>query len=73
LVRQQLEDLVGLLTENPERTKAEFQRLGMRVTMTSTMGENTRRYYQGEVVNSLLCLTGMTEMRDFSATAGTAL
>jgi hypothetical protein len=52
-VRQQLDDLVGLLTENPERTKAEFQRLGMRVTMMPTLSENGRSYYRADVVNSL--------------------
>jgi hypothetical protein len=65
-VRQQLEDMVALLSETPERTKAEFQRLGMRVTMTPTIGENTRPFYRANVVNSLPCLAGITEIREVS-------
>jgi hypothetical protein len=65
-VRQQLEDLVGLLSETPERTKAEFQRLGMRVTTTPTVAENARLFYRADVVNSLPCLAGITEIRDLS-------
>jgi DNA invertase Pin-like site-specific DNA recombinase len=65
-VGQQLEGVVNLLSETPERTKAEFHRLGLRVTMTPTIGENSRRYYQADVVNSLPWLAGLTEMRDVS-------
>lgn len=65
-VRQQLEDVVGLLSDTPERTKAEFQRLGVRVTMTSTLGDKARPFYRADVVNSLPCLAGITEMREFS-------
>jgi hypothetical protein len=65
-VRQQLEDVVRLLSDPPERTKAEFQRLGMRVTMTCVVGRNARPYYQADVVNSLPCLAGITEMRELS-------
>lgn len=68
-VRQQLEDLTSLLTETPGRAKTEFQRLGMRVTMTPVVAENARPHYQADVVNSLPWLSGMTEMRDFPATA----
>jgi site-specific DNA recombinase len=68
-VRQQMEDLVALLSDTPERTKTEFQRLGMRVTMTATSSENGRMYYQGDVVNSLPCLAGIREMRDLSPSA----
>lgn len=68
-VRQQLEDVVALLSEIPERAKVEFQRLNMRVTMTPTLGENTRSYYQADVVNSLPCLAGLTEMREVSPSA----
>jgi site-specific DNA recombinase len=65
-VRQQLEDLVALLCETPERTKTEFQRLQLQVTMTPQVNENGRRYYQADVVNSLACLSGSTEMRTLS-------
>jgi site-specific DNA recombinase len=68
-VRQHLEDLAILLTGTPERAKTEFQRLGMRVTMTPIVAENARPHYRADVVNSLPCLAGMTEMRDFPATA----
>jgi hypothetical protein len=60
------QDLVGLLSETPERTKAEFQRLGVRVTMTPTVAENARLFYRADVVNSLPCLAGITEIRDVS-------
>ena len=60
---------LALKRSSPERTKAEFQRLGMRVTMTPTVNENSRLYYQADVVNALPCLAGITEMHDFSATA----
>src|SRR5262249_13526030 len=62
-VRQQLEDLVGLLTATPERTKAEFQRLELRVTMHPQRTKSGRTYYQADVVNSLPCLSGITEIR----------
>jgi hypothetical protein len=68
-VRQQLEDIVGLLTESPERTKNEFQRMGLRVTMMPMVGENARPYYQADVVNSLACVAGITEIRDLSPSA----
>jgi len=62
-VRQQLEEVVAVLAEAPERTKAEFRRLGMRVTMTRLIGENARPHYAAEVVNSLPCLAGITDLR----------
>jgi DNA invertase Pin-like site-specific DNA recombinase len=65
-VRQQLDDLAGLLTDSPERTKAELQGLGLRVTMTPRLREDGRAFYQADVVNSLPCLAGITEMRDVS-------
>jgi len=57
------------MNETPERTKAEFQRLAMRVTMTPTGGERGRQYYRADVVNSLPCLAGITEMREVSPSA----
>lgn len=68
-VRQQLEDLVTLLSESPERTKAEFQRLGLTVTMAPVMTETGRPFYRADVVNSLPYLAGITEMRDVSPSA----
>jgi hypothetical protein len=65
-VRQQLEDLVGLLSDRPERTKAQFQHLNLRVGMKTVTPESGRPYYQADVVNSLPCLAGITEMRDVS-------
>jgi DNA invertase Pin-like site-specific DNA recombinase len=65
-VQQQLEDLAGLFRDSPERTKTEFQRLGLAVTMTPTLGQNSRPFYRADVVNSLPCLAGITEMREFS-------
>jgi site-specific DNA recombinase len=62
-VRQQMEDVAGLLASSPERTKTEFQRLGVRVTMTPARGENGRAFYRAAVVNSLPCLTGTTDLR----------
>jgi hypothetical protein len=64
-VRQQLEDIVGLLSETPERTKAEFQSLNLRVTMTPKLGENARPYYQADVVNPLPYLAGITKYAIF--------
>lgn len=68
-VRQQLEDLVGVLSDTPERTKAEFQRAGLRITMTPRKGDDGRRYYQADVVKSMPWLADRTEMRIPSASA----
>ncbi len=38
-VRQQLQDLAGLLAENPQRAKAEFRRLNMQFTVTPVRDE----------------------------------
>jgi DNA invertase Pin-like site-specific DNA recombinase len=66
-VRLQLEDLVTLLSESPERTKAEFRRLGLRVTMTPVVDAAIARpFYRADVVNSLPCLAGLTDMREVS-------
>lgn len=68
-VRQQLEDLVTLLSDTPERTKAEFQRLDLKVTMTPALGGDQRPFYQAEVVNSLPWLSGVTEIGHLSHSA----
>jgi hypothetical protein len=65
-VGQQLEALVGLLSDRPERTKAQFQQLNLRISMKPVTPESGRPYYQADVVNSLPCLAGITEMRDVS-------
>jgi hypothetical protein len=67
-VRQQLEDLAGVLAETPERAKREFQRLGLQVQMAPQKLENGRPYYQATVESSLPCLSGMADLRgnDFS-------
>ena len=57
---QQLEDLVTLLSESPERPKADFQRLALRVTMTPMIDAAIARpLYRADVVNSLPCLAGI--------------
>ena len=61
-VEQQLQDTVGLLSGSPERTKAEFQRLGLRVTMAVKRGTDGRPFYQADVVNSLPCLSGISDL-----------
>ena len=58
-----MEDTVGLLSDTPERTKAEFQRLNLRVTMTPLTNEDGRFFYRGDVVNSLPCLSNITDFR----------
>jgi hypothetical protein len=68
-VAQQVQDVVSLLSESPERMKAEFQRLGLRVTMHPKQTEDGRNYYQADVVNSLPCLAGSTEIRGSSPSA----
>ncbi|HMD37503.1 MAG TPA: hypothetical protein VKH42_21155, partial [Vicinamibacterales bacterium] len=68
-VRQQLEDTAGLLSERPERTKQEFRRLALRVTMTPQQTSDARRYYRADVVNSLPCLSGSVELRNVSPSA----
>jgi DNA invertase Pin-like site-specific DNA recombinase len=69
-VRQQLEDLVALLSDTPERTKAEFQRLSMRVTMTPVCEfEDRQPHYRADVVNSLPCLAGITDFRPIDVSA----
>jgi hypothetical protein len=60
---------LSVLAGVPERTKTEFQRLGLRVTMTPKIAETARQYYQADVVNSLPCLSEITEMRDISPSA----
>lgn len=66
-VAQQLDDLSSLLSESPERTKSEFQRLGLRVSMAVMQNEAPARpYYRATVAAALPVLAGI---RDLSATA----
>jgi len=65
-VRQQLEDLTSLLSETPERTKLEFQRLGLRVTMVPIHDEGARPFYRADVAASLPMLAGVGTCRRIS-------
>jgi len=47
-VRQQLEDTAGLLSEAPERTKAEFKRLGVAFTLHPVHEEGARPFLRAE-------------------------
>jgi hypothetical protein len=47
-VRQQLEDTVGLLSEIPERTKAEFARLGLSYVLHPVENEGDRPFLRAE-------------------------
>jgi hypothetical protein len=65
-VRRQLEDLTGLLTGTPERTKAEFLRLGLKVVLNPIRNEQPHPFLRANVHVALPCLAGI---RDRSATA----
>jgi site-specific DNA recombinase len=67
-IESQLRELVALLRDTPERTKAEFQRLGLHVTMHPMQTDERRNFYRADVVSSLPCLTGSADFRttDFS-------
>jgi site-specific DNA recombinase len=47
-VRQQLEDVVGLLAETPERTKAEFKRFGVSFTLHPSYSEGARPFLRAQ-------------------------
>jgi site-specific DNA recombinase len=61
-VRQQLQDLAGLLSETPQRTKTEFHRLGLAVTMHAVRDEGLRPFYRAVGRASLPCLAGITDV-----------
>lgn len=63
-VRQQLEDLSALLSATPERTKAEFHRLGLRVTMHPQRTDAGSVYYRAAVESALPFLAGIADMRE---------
>ena len=48
-VRAQVQALAGLLSEAPERTKQEFRRMGLRVTMQPIYDEQPRPFYRATV------------------------
>jgi hypothetical protein len=64
-VRQQLQDLSGLLADNPERAKAELQRLNMRFTVSPVRDEG-RPFLRVEGTGDLAALCGA---RDLPTTA----
>ena len=64
-VRQQLQDLAGLLAGNPQRAKAEFQRLNMTFTATPVIDEG-RPFLRLEGSGDLDALCGT---RDLPSTA----
>jgi len=66
-VRQQLQDLSGLLADTPERAKAELQRLNMRFTVSPVRDEG-RPFLRVEGVGNLRALCGT---RDLPTTART--
>jgi site-specific DNA recombinase len=47
-VRQQLQDAAGVLSDVPERTKAEFQRLGIQFTVRPVFDEGARPFLRAE-------------------------
>jgi hypothetical protein len=61
-VRQEIDSIVNLLSQTPELTKGEFQRLGVRVTMVPQTSDAGRKFYRADVVNALPCLSQSTEM-----------
>ena len=64
-VREQLTDLAGLLTENPQRAKAELQRLNVRFTVTPIRDEG-KPFLRVEGTGDLEALCGI---RDLPSTA----
>lgn len=52
-VRQQLEDVAGLLSEAPERTKAEFRRLGVGFVLHPVREEGGRPFLRAEGTTEL--------------------
>ena len=61
-VERQLRDLVGLLSETPERTKAEFQRLGVAATLEPIYREGERPFFRATVEAALPSLAGTRDL-----------
>jgi len=64
-IRQQITDFVGLLSESPERAKAEFQRLNLAITL-HTVRSKGRQFYRADARADLPWLAGT---RDFVGSA----
>ena len=60
-VKRQLQDLAGLLADNPERAKAELQRLDMRFTVTPVRDEG-RPFFRVEGTGDLDALCGTRDL-----------
>jgi hypothetical protein len=52
-VRQQLENTAALLAETPERTKAEFRRLGLLYVLRPVHNESSRSFLRAEGTTDL--------------------
>jgi hypothetical protein len=61
-VRQQLEDVVGLLSETPERTKTEFRRLALSIVMHPIRDEGSPSFYSAIGQAALPCLAGIRDL-----------
>jgi site-specific DNA recombinase len=60
-VRQQLSDLAGLLTDTPERAKAEFQRLKLAITL-HVVRSRGRAFYRADARADLPWLAGTHDL-----------
>ena len=61
-VERQLRDLVGLLSETPERAKLEFQRIGLAVTMAPIRDEGPRPFFRATMQAALPSLAGTRDL-----------
>lgn len=68
-VRRQLEDVAGLLSESPERTKAEFRRLGVELVMHPVQEDGARPFYRAVGTTSGAHVLSGAGRSDFSASA----
>jgi site-specific DNA recombinase len=66
-VESQLRDVAGLLRDTPERTKVEFQRLGLRVSMQPIVDEGPRPFYRANGRAALPSLVGPVNLRGSGA------
>ena len=62
-IRQQLDDLVGLLADSPERAKAEFQRLQLAITLHVVRSQGVP-FYRAEGRADLPWLAGTHDLSD---------
>jgi site-specific DNA recombinase len=68
-VEQQLQDTAGVLGETPERTKAEFRRLGLQVTMEPVYAA-PKGFYRAHASAALPCLAGTRDTQKSAVTVG---